>query len=84
MVCTNKIATQAETVLAVCPVLSLNAAGCGGAVSSVGLDVALAAPVRVPDGVAVGGGVAPGEAVKLGLRLSAGQAGDRDVVTEVR
>jgi len=50
-----------------------------------GLDVALAAPVRVSDGVVDERGVFPGEAVKLRLSLSAGQAGDRgDVVTEVR
>lgn len=56
----------------------------GGAVSGLGLDVGLAAPVAVSDGVVAGGGVFPGEAIKLGLRLSAGQAGGRDVVSEVR
>lgn len=63
------------------------ASGGGGTVSSSGLDLALAAPPVV--GVYSGGGgaeagVAPGDAVRLALRLSAGQAGDRDAVTEVR
>lgn len=58
--------------------------GSGGVVPCAGLDVALAgAPVGISRGV-VAGGVVPGDAVKLGLRLSAGQAGDRDVVSEVR
>lgn len=51
--------------------------------SYLGLGVALAAPVKISEGGVVGGGVAPGQAVKLGLRLSAGQAGGGDAVTEV-
>lgn len=55
--------------------------GSGSAVSGVDLDVALAAPVGVSNVTMEG--VVAGDAVKLPLRLSAGQAGDRDVVTEV-
>ncbi len=61
--------------------------GGGGAGTSSGLNLALAAPPILgvySGGGAAGAGVPPGDAVRLALRLSAGQAGDRDAVTEVR
>ncbi|CAM9833903.1 unnamed protein product [Scytosiphon promiscuus] len=54
----------------------------GSAMSRSGVGVALAAPARVSCGLA-GGVVIAGGAVKLALRLSAGQATEEDVVTEV-
>lgn len=51
-------------------------------VASWSLDVALAAPAELSSMQA--GGIASGESVKLTLQLRAGQAGDRDAITEVR
>lgn len=50
-------------------------------VASWTLDVALAAPAELSSGQT--GGISSGESVKLALQLRAGQAGDRDAITEV-
>ena len=55
-----------------------------GVMGSGVVDVTLASPAeKIPAGEA-GGVVAPGEGLRLALRLRAGLAGDRDAVTEVR